>query len=104
MQDKKINNISLEIQIVTECNACKGTGAIIRQPGPLVFDIATLSKCSNKGDDYKSEHIQKIVEQLPTEVPGFTDRTQHLQCSCCRGTGKIKKHINLSELKQLLQE
>ncbi len=104
MQDKKINNISFEIQIVTECNTCKGTGIIIRQPGPLVFDVSSLSKCTNKGDEYKSDNIQKIVDQLPTEVPGFTDRAQHLQCTCCRGMGKTKKHINLSELKQLLQE
>lgn len=102
MLDKK-SNVSLEIQVVTACETCHGTGIIVRQPGVLVFDESALSKCSNKGDDLKIENIREILEQIPTEIPGFTDREHQLQCHCCHGIGKIKKNINLTELKQLLQ-
>jgi len=104
MLDKKINSASLEIQVIVECSSCNGEGIIIRQPGPLAFNVSVSSKCSDKGDEYELDNVQKIINQLPTEIPGFTDRVQHLQCTCCRGEGKIKKHITLSELKQLLRE
>jgi hypothetical protein len=103
MLNKK-NNVLLEIQVIIGCESCQETGITIRQPGPLVFNEEEIFKCSNKGDDSKIENIKKILDQMTIDVPGFTDRINHLQCHCCNGTGKIKKYINLSELKQLLQE
>lgn len=100
----KKSNILLEIQVVTDCETCQGTGIIVRQPGILVFDESVISKCSNKENDVKIENIKEILEQIPTEIPGFTDREHQTQCQCCRGIGKIKKNISLTELKQLLQE
>lgn len=103
MLNKK-SNILLEIQAVIECEICQGTGIIVRQPGVLVFDESVISKCSNKGDNIKIENIKEILEQIPAEIPGFTDREHQLQCQCCHGIGKIKKNISLTELKKLLQE
>lgn len=96
-------DLNIELTATKACEECSGTGGITRQPGPLSFDKEEILKQSGKGIVISPEEAQKMVDQLPKHVPGFTDRPSFVPCPRCGGTGQVKVKLTLEDLKNLLK-
>lgn len=93
---------NVEITINKDCEDCKGTGGSMRPPGSMVFDRNDILKQPVKDIVITPEQAQKMIDDIPKEIVGVTDRATFVPCKCCGGTGKIKSKMTLEELKSLL--
>lgn len=98
--------MSEQIQVVVfkKCEYCDGTGGYMRQPGPLTYDINDVLNQDHKDTVPNVEKIQKQLDSIPKEVPGFTDKKVFIICRFCNGNGQNKRSINLTDLKDLINK